>query len=137
MSIPLRLTGAAFAPSARCATKFCSETPVSADGKVFFGSSGPGHGGAPTGAIRIEAPRDRDGRFAPLLVPRHARRFTGFDDKIIKTRGHFPNGEAASKPIWLALRNIAADWKRPGPGREAAMNPFARRPAERFAGRRG
>jgi transposase-like protein len=36
-----------------------------------------------TGAIRIEVPRDRDGSFAPLLVPKHARRFTGFDDKII------------------------------------------------------
>ena len=30
--------------------------------------------------------------------------------KIIKTRGHFPNDEAASKLIWLALRNITADW---------------------------
>jgi transposase-like protein len=36
-----------------------------------------------TGAIRIEVPRDRDGRFVPLLVPKHVRRFTGFDDKII------------------------------------------------------
>jgi putative transposase len=29
--------------------------------------------------------------------------------KIIKTRGHFPSDEAASKLIWLALRNITAD----------------------------
>jgi len=28
--------------------------------------------------------------------------------KIIKTRGHFPNDEAAIKLIWLALRNITA-----------------------------
>jgi len=34
------------------------------------------------GAIRIETPRDRDGSFAPVLVPKHARRFTGFDDKV-------------------------------------------------------
>ncbi|WP_436967784.1 transposase, partial [Burkholderia multivorans] len=26
--------------------------------------------------------------------------------KIIKTRGHFPSDEAATKLIWLALRNI-------------------------------
>lgn len=26
--------------------------------------------------------------------------------KIIKTRGHFPNDEAATKLIWLTLRNI-------------------------------
>jgi putative transposase len=30
--------------------------------------------------------------------------------KIIKTRGHFPTDEAAIKLIWLALRNITADW---------------------------
>jgi transposase-like protein len=32
--------------------------------------------------------------------------------KIIKSRGHFPTDEAATKLIWLALRNITADWKR-------------------------
>jgi transposase-like protein len=26
--------------------------------------------------------------------------------KILKTRGHFPNDDAATKLIWLALRNI-------------------------------
>jgi putative transposase len=35
------------------------------------------------GAIRIDVPRDRDGSFQPLLIPKHERRFTGFDDKII------------------------------------------------------
>jgi len=35
------------------------------------------------GQLRIETPRDRDGSFEPLLVPKHARRFTGFDDKIV------------------------------------------------------
>jgi putative transposase len=35
------------------------------------------------GEVRIETPRDRDGSFEPLLVPKHARRFTGFDDKIV------------------------------------------------------
>ena len=33
--------------------------------------------------------------------------------KIIKTRGHFPSDDAAAKLIWLALRNITADWGRP------------------------
>ena len=45
--------------------------------------------------------------------------------KIIKTRGHFPNDEAALKLIWLALRNITADWGRPVPQWKAAMNQFA------------
>jgi putative transposase len=35
------------------------------------------------GQVLIETPRDRDGSFEPLLVPKHARRFTGFDDKIV------------------------------------------------------
>lgn len=35
------------------------------------------------GPVRITVPRDRDGAFAPLLIPKHARRFTGFDDKIV------------------------------------------------------
>jgi putative transposase len=35
------------------------------------------------GRVRIETPRDRDGSFEPLLVPKHARRFTAFDDSIV------------------------------------------------------
>lgn len=35
------------------------------------------------GPLRVEVPRDRDGTFAPILIPKHERRFTGFDDKII------------------------------------------------------
>ncbi|PBP93297.1 IS256 family transposase [Pseudomonas congelans] len=35
------------------------------------------------GPIRLDIPRDRDGSFAPILIPKHERRYTGFDDKII------------------------------------------------------
>ncbi|VVE84547.1 transposase [Pandoraea sputorum] len=35
------------------------------------------------GPIRIGVPRHRDGSFEPLLNPKHERRFTGFDDKIV------------------------------------------------------
>ncbi len=35
------------------------------------------------GKPRIEIPRDRDGSFEPLLLPKHARRFTAFDDSIV------------------------------------------------------
>src|SRR5271165_3469889 len=35
------------------------------------------------GKVRIETPRDREGSFEPLLVPKHARRFTAFDDSIV------------------------------------------------------
>jgi putative transposase len=35
------------------------------------------------GQVRIEAPRDRKGSFAPQIVPKGKRRFAGFDEKII------------------------------------------------------
>jgi putative transposase len=53
--------------------------------------------------------------------------------KILKTRGHFPNDDAATKLIWLALRNITASW-----GQKAAnywhlaMNQFAILYEDRF-----
>ena len=45
--------------------------------------------------------------------------------KIIKTRGHFPSDEAATKLIWLALRNITAKWEREPIAWKAAMIQFA------------
>ena len=45
--------------------------------------------------------------------------------KIIKTRGHFPSDEAATKLIWLALRNITAQWTRATLEWKSAMNQFA------------
>mgnify|MGYP000906793931 FL=1 len=52
--------------------------------------------------------------------------------KIIKTRGHFPNDDAATKLIWLALRNITEDWGRAAHNWKAAMNQFAILYEERF-----
>jgi transposase-like protein len=52
--------------------------------------------------------------------------------KIIKTRGHFPTDDAATKLIWLALRNITADWDRAGRDWKEAMNQFAILYDERF-----
>ncbi|AHN77550.1 hypothetical protein DA70_16260 [Pandoraea pnomenusa] len=52
--------------------------------------------------------------------------------KIIKTRGHFPTDDAATKLIWLALRNITADWGRAAKDWKAAMNQFAILYADRF-----
>ena len=45
--------------------------------------------------------------------------------KIIKTRGHFPTDDAAMKLIWLALRNITADWGKAAHHWKEAMNQFA------------
>jgi putative transposase len=52
--------------------------------------------------------------------------------KIIKTRGHFPSDEAASKLIWLALRNITAGWGCGVASWKLAMNQFAILYQDRF-----
>src|SRR5690606_37404631 len=35
------------------------------------------------GPVRVDIHRDRDGSFEPVLIPKHERRFTGFDERII------------------------------------------------------
>jgi putative transposase len=52
--------------------------------------------------------------------------------KIIKSRGHFPTDDAASKLIWLALRNITEDWGRSAHEWKTAMNQFAIIYGDRF-----
>jgi transposase-like protein len=55
--------------------------------------------------------------------------------KVIKTRGHFPNDEAATKLIWLALRNITKEWAKPVFHWKAAMVQFAIQFGDRFTKR--
>ncbi|MBW8858934.1 MAG: IS256 family transposase [Caulobacter sp.] len=52
--------------------------------------------------------------------------------KIIKTRGSFPSDEAATKLLFLAIRNAGLRWKRPIEW-TAAMGQFAILFADRFA----
>ncbi|WP_425122575.1 IS256 family transposase [Burkholderia gladioli] len=49
-----------------------------ASGKTIITDRGP---------VRVEIPRDRDGSFEPILIPKHERRFTGFDERIIAMYG--------------------------------------------------
>ena len=51
---------------------------------------------------------------------------------IITTRGHFPNDDAATKLLWLALRNITAGWWRAANDWHLAMNQFAMLYEDRF-----
>ena len=53
--------------------------------------------------------------------------------KIIKNRGHFPNDEAATKLLYLALRDISAKWKLPPLYWKAAANQFAIQFGTRFS----
>ncbi|HEY7292795.1 MAG TPA: IS256 family transposase [Vicinamibacterales bacterium] len=52
--------------------------------------------------------------------------------KILKTRGHFPTDEAATKLLWLALRNITATWGKEANYWRSARNQFAIVYGERF-----
>jgi len=35
------------------------------------------------GKVTLDTPRDRDGTFEPQVIPKHQRRLSGFDDKIL------------------------------------------------------
>ena len=52
--------------------------------------------------------------------------------KVLKNRGHFPSDEAATKLIFLALRNITKSWKNPPLTWRMAANQFAIQFGERF-----
>jgi putative transposase len=56
--------------------------------------------------------------------------------KIIKTRGHFPNDDVATKLLWLALRNVMSKSIRSTRVLKIAMNQFAVLYGERFTGPR-
>jgi putative transposase len=52
--------------------------------------------------------------------------------KVLKNRGHFPSDEAATKLIYLALRNITKQWQKPPVTWKLAATQFAVRFGERF-----
>jgi putative transposase len=52
--------------------------------------------------------------------------------KIVKNRGHFPSDEAATKLLFLALRNITKNWNMPQRTWKQAANQFAIVFGERF-----
>ena len=52
--------------------------------------------------------------------------------KAIRNKGHFPNDEAATKLIWLALRNLTVKWKNPPIAWAEAKAQFAIQFGERF-----
>src|SRR5512141_455079 len=36
-----------------------------------------------SGSVEVRVPRDRDGSYAPKVIPKHVRRLSGFDDKVL------------------------------------------------------
>jgi putative transposase len=53
--------------------------------------------------------------------------------KVTKNRGHFPNDGAATKLLYLALRNVTAKWKNAAREWKPALTQFAIQFADRFA----
>src|SRR5207247_6815912 len=54
------------------------------------------------GSVRIEQPRDRAGSFEPQIVPKHRRRFHGFDQNVV-----------AMKARGMSVRDIQAHLREP------------------------
>jgi putative transposase len=52
--------------------------------------------------------------------------------KAVRVRGHFPSEEAATKLIWLVLRNVQARWKNSPISWQAAKAQFAIQFEDRF-----
>ncbi len=53
--------------------------------------------------------------------------------KAVRNKGHFPSDQAATKLIWLSLRHITENWKRPPIAWQAAKAQFALQFGDRFA----
>jgi putative transposase len=56
--------------------------------------------------------------------------------KVMKNRGHFPSDEAASKLMYLGLRNIMTKWQAARPGWSETALQFAILFGERFTANR-
>ena len=52
--------------------------------------------------------------------------------RAVRTRGHFPSDEAATKLIFLVLRQVAKEWKMPPREWAEAKTQFAIMFGERF-----
>ena len=52
--------------------------------------------------------------------------------KAVRNKGHFPSDQAATKLIWLALRHITENWKRPPIAWHAAKTQLGIQFGERF-----
>jgi putative transposase len=52
--------------------------------------------------------------------------------RAVRTRGHFPTDEAATKLLWLVLRQVAGEWKMPPREWSEAKTQFAIMFDERF-----
>jgi hypothetical protein len=79
------------------------------------------------GPLRIDVPRDRQGSFEPLLIAKHQRRFTGFDDNIVAMYARGMTARDPGLPA-RAVRYRGQQGDLPGAGRAARRH--ARHPGD-------
>jgi transposase-like protein len=78
-----QLTASSGSTPAPAATETSAESPPKLRGKNRRNGYSQKTVQGDLGEIRIATPRDRNGTFEPQLVPKHQRRLTGFDEKIL------------------------------------------------------
>jgi putative transposase len=78
-----RLPGLAADSPARVAANSAAEAPTKKIAKNRRNGHSQKTVQGDLGEIKLTTPRDRDGTFEPHLIPKHQRRLTGFDEKIL------------------------------------------------------
>ena len=62
-----------------------------------------------TGPVTIQVPRDRDGTFTPVIVPKRHRRLTGVDEIVLSLYAHgLTTGEISATLPWPMRPPLAA-----------------------------
>jgi putative transposase len=78
-----RLPGPAADSPAQIVANTAAEAPTKKGGKNRRNGHSQKTVQGDLGEIKLTTPRDRHGTFEPLLIPKHQRRLTGFDEKIL------------------------------------------------------
>ena len=78
-----RSRGPAADPSAQIGESSAAEAPSKKGAKNRRNGHSQKTVQGDLGEIKLTTPRDRDGTFEPQLIPKHQRRLTGFDEKIL------------------------------------------------------
>jgi len=62
------------------------------------------------GPVTLEVPRDREGSFSPLIVPKHARRLDGFDEAVVSLYAKgLSTGEIQSHLAEIYVAEVSKD----------------------------
>lgn len=63
--------------------------------------------------MEISVPRDREGEYEPVAVPKGTSDVSELERKVLKGKGAFPNKQAAMKILYLRTMDIMKNWANP------------------------